>query len=365
MYPKICINVSNIINEIFRTESPLEIWENIKNKVSSLFKIKTGYTLSSFKTDSIGCSLLFKSKTKKKKVDKNDSSHQEKYFDDLESYEEFKGQTIVAIDPNKGNLMYCYDGKNTLKYTQNDRRKATKKTKYKQIRKSIETCDLIKSRDKLSEYNSRTVFFTLFKEFITHKNKDSYAFMDIWRKSIHRKLNFNTKINTKRSEALFCNKFKDTFGDNNSVTVVFGDWEQKKGMSFGKEPTKGKGCRKMLRDSGYNVYLKDEYRTSKVCSYCHSECFTESSWLKRKDPRPWKKDQIQSVWGLLRCKNVNCSKVHNRDMNSSTNMYELAWRMIRGVEIPHVFHRKIIPPVLPDDLDQKEGLAGNPKILKF
>jgi hypothetical protein len=46
-------------------------------------------------------------------------------------------------------------------------------------------------------------------------------------------------------------------------------------------------------------------------------------------------------------------------------MYELAWRMIRGVEIPHVFHRKIIPPVLPDDLDQKEGLAGNPKILKF
>ena len=90
-------------------------------------------------------------------------------------------------------------------------------------------------------------------------------------------------------------------------------------ISFGKEPTKGKGFRNLFRQNGYKVYLVDEFRTSCKCSKCEGgEC---ENFMKRENPKPYKSREIL-VHGLLRCK--NCKTMWNRDVNGATNIYKIA-----------------------------------------
>ena len=73
-----------------------------------------------------------------------------------------------------------------------------------------------------------------------------------------------------------------------------------------KEPTKGKGMRKLFRKNGYKVFLVNEFRTSCRCSKCHGgECEKFMSKPQGKS--------LQLVHGLLRCKNVSCSCLWNRE----------------------------------------------------
>ena len=224
-----------------------------------------------------------------------------------------------------------------------------KKTKYKHIRKKEEGSLMVRlegetdfmnvqeNYDVLSQTNSRSVSSELFKNYIREKNLCSVRFSELFQRDIFRKLRMNTETNTKRSESKFLKRFKSVFGAPEDVVVIFGDWEQRQGMSYGKEPTKGKSCRKLLRQAGYVVLLKDEFRTSKLCHSCHG--VNEDSFISREDPRPWKNGESQNVWGLLRCKNVSCSKIHNRDFNSASNIYYLADLIIHGFDIPKRFQR--------------------------
>ena len=59
------------------------------------------------------------------------------------------------------------------------------------------------------------------------------------------------------------NCFQKKFGKAENTIVCIGDWEQKKHMKF-SPPTKGIGMRKVLRKRGYNVFLVNEYNTSKM-----------------------------------------------------------------------------------------------------
>jgi len=340
----ITLSRTNLMSSFTTKERGDTEWFDIVQTVNDLVKIKKGYHFYSMKTDGIGCSLCFQSDEKNLVTESS-----EKYLEDLSSYEKLLDKKIVAIDPNKGNLMYCYDGKEVLRYTHVQRRHETKKTKYKHIRQKEEKnylvqleCDndfmSVKENNQiLSQYNSRTTWFEEFKDYVREKNLACLRFGELYQESIFRKLDFNTKINTDRCEDKFLSKFQKKFGDPKDVVVVFGDWEQRQGISYGKEPTKGKGCRKLLRKAGYEVLLKDEFRTSKLCCECHSE--NEKEFVTRMDPRPWMENRIQKVWGLLRCTNVNCRKVHNRDMNSVKNIYFLGTCIIQSMDIPDVFKR--------------------------
>jgi len=352
-----------VMTDTFGKELGTEKWYEICEMVAYYFTAKEDFSFSSLKTDGVGCSLLFKYKTKRKAY-----KFQEKYLENLQTYEELLDKKIVAIDPNKGNLMYCYDGKNVLRYTQAQRRHETKKTKYKHIRQKeeksataqlpsdTEVYTLKSNYQKLSQYNSKTVSVESFKDYVREKNLFSRRFSDMYRKDIFRRLNFSAKINTMKSESQFLKRFRKTYGTPDSVVVVFGDWEQKEGISYGKEPTKGKSCRALLRKAGYEVFLKDEFRTSKLCHECHAE--NENSFVSRKDPRPWKAGQTQKVWGLLRCKNVSCCKIHNRDLNSASNILLLSLCIIHGVEIPLRFRRSVDLTSLPTSGSESGIVSG-------
>ena len=316
----------------------IEIWNNVVVKIEKIFKkeIRKGFQVTSFRTDGIYASVLFQKKQKKTKKQKGIS---ELYVDEV-NWEDEERETI-SIDPNKGNLLFCInDEGRTLRYTQNSVRKARKKTRYKAIRKSIEkpkVIELQRASEEIQCCNSKTVFSETFKEYIGVKNKQERELGKLYQVETYRKLNFNSWMNNKRSEDRFVNKFKEVYGTPDEVIVTIGDWEQRRGISHGKEPTKGIGLRRMFRRQGFEVYLVDERLTSKRCSKCHG--LNEYNYTERLDPRPWKKKnfEIQKVWELSRCK--NCGVVHNRDLNASKNIREIVREHREGRERP-VYYRK-------------------------
>jgi transposase len=100
-----------------------------------------------------------------------------------------------------------------------------------------------------------------------------------------------------------------------------------------KEPTKGKSLRELLRKYGYEVYLVNEYNTSKKCSLCHNDC---EKFMERENPKPYREGKIL-VHGLLKCK--TCQKLWNRDENSSINIYILALNAISKLNRPEYLSR--------------------------
>jgi hypothetical protein len=88
------------------------------------------------------------------------------------------------------------------------------------------------------------------------------------------------------------NNFKKIFGKPEDVIICAGDFEQKQGMKYGKEPVKGKGIRKIFRDNGYKLYLVDEFRTSCMCSICQEEIGKCEKFITRQNPKPYKSGNI-------------------------------------------------------------------------
>lgn len=321
-----------ICKEWFRDDK--EMWDRVKARVDLLFNVKEGFTFSSLRTNGISCSLLFKSK-------KNVIEGEEKYIDELDSKKLNKLQdfNIVSGDPGKGNLIMLRDNHgNTLNYTAIQRRKETKSGKYRKLRLKREghVWDLQEDLTSLQEYNSKTTYFNKFMLYLEQKNLFVQKHREHYNQKWYRKFSFNTKINSKRSVDNFLNTFEELYGPPSSTVLCVGDWEQRQGISFGKAPTMGAGVRSWFRKRGYQVYLVDEYRTSITCNKCKSE--NEYNFLKRPDPRPWKSEN-QKVWGLARCTNDLCRAVHNRDVNASCNLHEIASTYIFKQEPLECFKR--------------------------
>ena len=139
------------------------------------------------------------------------------------------------------------------------------------------------------------------------------------------------------------NAFEKKFGKKDNLILAFGDWDQKQQMKY-KAPTLGIGTRRIFRRHGFNVYLQDEYRTSCKCHECFHDCLNIEN-LKVKDPRPWKHNdgvKYRGVHGLLRCKNVNCKRFWNRDVNGSKNIRLKASRILYGLEeIPQLSRKTV------------------------
>ena len=61
----------------------------------------------------------------------------EEYIDELKGYSQLQNKKIVSIDPGKCDLIYCVDADNKeankFRYSQDQRRKETKKKKFSKI----------------------------------------------------------------------------------------------------------------------------------------------------------------------------------------------------------------------------------------
>ena len=82
-----------------------------------------------------------------------------------------------------------------------------------------------------------------------------------------------------------------------------------------------KKFRRIFKNAGYDTYLINEFRTSKLCNYCHNELEHFKEIISKK-PKYKEKNHKETVNGLLRCQSVKpkCEISHNRDKNAVQNM---------------------------------------------
>lgn len=273
----------------------------------------------------------------------------EEYIDEIDRTL-LQDKKVAAIDPNKGDLIHCSmideNGERVgFRYTQDQRRKETKAKKYRKIRETLQQETVIEGKTvkewetEVSQFNNKTLNMLQFKEYLKVKLKVNQKLLSFYEQRLFRQLKWYAFINRKRTERLMLQRFLNTFGSPEEIVIAFGDWEQKKQMKY-KEPTKGKGMRKLFREFGYLVYLVDEFRTSCKCYNCKS-VVPETGYCETfrtcENPRPWKQGEQMLRHGLLKCKTCGC--LWNRDVLSSLNIEAIGACAKQGIPRPEYLQR--------------------------
>ena len=271
------------------------------------------------------------------KMRKTPSVGKEQYVDELRDTSELQGKTIVAIDPNMSDLLYCVDGdtrgRTQFRYTQDQRRKETKQKKYQKIQQLykqelVDGKSVVEWETELSLFNKKTLSMETFKEYLQKKNQLNHALLPFYEKRIFRKLKLNGYWNRQRSEQRMLRRFRKLFGSKEETVVCFGDWEQRKHRKY-KEPIKGKGFRALFRRNGFRTYLVDEHKTSCKCSNCEGgSC---EKFRIGGNPKPQKSSRVLKH-GVLMC--TTCKALWNRDENSARNIYKIAYNAISNKKRP-------------------------------
>ena len=178
-------------------------------------------------------------------------------------------------------------------------------------------------------------------KYINKKNEINNYLYSYYEKKLYRTLNWYGYINKQRSEAKMVNNFKKTFGNCNKVLICYGDWSQSETMK-NQEPTKGKSIRKLFKDAGYELFLVNEFNTSKMNYLMNCEMET---FKKIQSPKPNRQGNYQLCHGLLRSKiflesDLTKHKLMNRDLNGSLNIRYKAECAINNRELPKCLTRK-------------------------
>ncbi len=336
-------------------QSKVAVWSELfklkeKEKIFRVKSTRRGYSFNFLiYTDGVGCSVTLK-KEEKEKVKENE----ERYLSSLTKKEIFPLQfkKIIAVDPNMQDIIYCVDENNTtFRYTRAQVKKETRSRKYRNIRNNLKKeHGATAIEQELSKFDHKTLDFEKYKEYLRFKNEVSPALRECYSLPKFRELKFNSYRNKRRSEDNLLNNFKSRYNisSEDDVIVAFGDFQQRSGVKF-QPPTKGKGMRRIFSKGGYQTFLIDEFRTSKMCSFCcggdgkegSGECEylkdEEGKKIKRDSPRPWIKDKVV-VHGLLKCN--TCMRLWNRDFNSARNIYKIASASLELKERPVFLSRK-------------------------
>lgn len=381
---------ARIVVELFIHGNKSEYFGNIKKKKNEIWSIifdlkkptfrKKGYVIHTIKTDGIACSIVFvklkpngtpynpKKLPKDAKQDKTDDM---KYIEETIITKEMTDKEIAAIDPNHGNLLSCKkqikesnhnitavdanDKSKKLKhtdtvdfrYTRTQRNAETRTKKYNKIRTEMKqeekiitpifvspeigTRNLIENvqqlESSLSVHNSNLAEALEFRNYLREKIRTNRILYRHYGQPIYRKLQMNTYINTQKSESKMIANFRRLIGPPEKVIIVFGDYDKKDTMA-GSEPHISKRLRWLLMINGYEIYKINEYKTSKLCNKC---CHENERFCKHEG---------KLVWGLLRCTNVKCKTIHNRDHNSTRNMIKITESIFAGKGRPIEYTRQ-------------------------
>lgn len=335
-----------------------ELWSScfyLDNKVFKKNKYKFSYMI---RTDGISCCILFIKTDKNgeplKKTNKNKKCREETNTDYIEKTvitDKMRKKKVVCADPNYSDLIYCgsKDENNklqTFRYTQNQRRVETCNKKYSKIIDKENKSTIINNKSvkkietDLSKYNSKTCNSKNFEKYITEKNKTNSELSEHYKQSYFRKFKLNRFINTQKSESKMIKNFTNKFGKSEDVLFVIGDYDKGDYNMRGKEPAICKKFRRIFKNAGFETYLINEFRTSKLCNECHEEL---EKFLERKSHKPnlYKENKNELVHGLLRCQSVKhkCEIFHNRDKNSVQNMLDIVKSIFEEGKRPAIFTR--------------------------
>jgi hypothetical protein len=351
---------SKLLSTYKKQNKYFELWNKYFKLNKRVFKKGKHYTFSHMiRTDGISCCILFvRVDVNGKPLSKtwqNKKCCQEENIDYIEkaNIDNIKNKKFICADPNMSDLIYCgYKDTNgnlqTFRYTQNQRRLETRMKKYSKIKDKLNKKTIINNKTvkeletTLSGLNSKSCNYDNFKIYCIEKNKVNYQLYSHYEQRCFRKFKLNAFTNTQKSESKMIKNFQNKYGNPEETVFVMGDYDKGDYHMKGKEPVICKKFRRIFRNAGYNTYLVNEFRTSKLCNCCHNEL---EYFLERpsKKPKLKKEEKTEICHGLLRCKSVKhkCEIFHNRDKNAVQNMLNIVNSVLNTGKRPTIFCREI------------------------
>jgi len=305
-------NIAETLKNYKKNNLYKEIWSKIFKLYKRVFKKKNYLFNNMIRTDGISCCILFirtdnNGKPLKKSQKKCKQEDDTNYIEKITLTEQIKNKKVVAIDPNKDDLIYC-GSKNkenkleTFRYTQNQRRLETRNKKYNKLTdkinksKKINEMTIKEIETELSKFNKKTCNYDKFSKYTEKKNEANNKLTEHYEDKLFRKLNLNRFINTQKSEQKMLKNFENKFGSKDNVLVVIGDYDKGSHNMRGKEPTICKKFRRLFKNKGYEIYLVNEFRTSITCNECLEEL---EKFKKNPSKKPKNKDELCLCHGLL------------------------------------------------------------------
>ena len=370
----ICIDTCGLISNFLGDEpttkhlrdykkenNQINLWNKFFKLNKRVFKKGQKYTFSHMiRTDGVSCCVLFvrvgANGKPLPKTCKNKKCCEEENIDYIEKVEltnELKNMKVVCADPNYSDLIYCGSkdengNLQTFRYTQNQRRLETRLKKYNKIidkinkETKIENKTIKEIETELSVLNSKTCDYEKFMYYCIEKNKINYKLYSHYKETFFRKFKLNRFTNTQKSELKMVKNFSNKYGKPDKTIFVMGDYDKGDYHMKGKEPVICKKFRRIFRNAGYNTFLVNEFRTSKLCNCCNGEL---EHFLERPSQKPKlkKENKTEICHGLLRCQSVKHKSeiFHNRDKNAVQNMLNIVKSVFDTGKRPNIFCREI------------------------
>jgi len=357
-----------------------EVWWCILKTNKTLFRRHTqGLAFDgSLFTDGVDASILLKGRSSTPPC-----TSKEVYITDV-LHPPDNSKRIVAIDPNMRDLLYmsALGQKNIkdvrkssdlvkMRYTAMQRRFETGSKEHRKIREKLTSTFRAEDGRSAQEILSGLPrkYCASFEELvqsITAHIKASVLLEALYINKKWRKMKMHFKFRTQKSEANLVKNFAEKFGSPDTVTIAFGDCSRGAYHMRHHAPQKNKGFRKVFKKHGYDVYLINEFRTSKSCFGCgQGEC--EPFLWHEKSPRPYRNENGNiptKCHGLVMCN--HCTRKWNRDVLATVNMLDAAYCAVVGEDRPARLRRQEqIPgpeeeplPLLPPNLANEQQVGS-------
>ena len=210
------------------------------------------------------------------------------------------------------------------------------KKKRQIIMKTFEENNIKQIEEPLNQTCSMTCDYNKFIDYLKMRNKINQELQKYYEQELFRKLRWRSHTYTQKSESILINKIKRTFGKK--IVIGFGSYQQTQQMKKCM-PTPNKLLKDLLAKH-FKLCIVDEFKTSKMCSFCleGETCY----YKQRENPRPFREGMV-NIHGLLTC--TKCSKsshshLMNRDLNGSRNILYLMKEWIQNRQRPTLFCRK-------------------------
>ncbi|KAJ2503219.1 hypothetical protein GGH96_000468 [Coemansia sp. RSA 1972] len=229
----------------------------------------------------------------------------------------------VLVDPGRRDLLFMLHEESTIaekrvyRYTRCQQRRETKQARYRKILQDekADKAGIAALERKLEAGSFIKPDLKLFEEYLTARAEVAveltrhYNETMCWQQvgattpmvPLHRKLRLSAYVNRQQADQLLMNRLRERFSPD--AVFILGNWGAP--MAKFHEPIRGKGWRTLLKHAGFDVYLIDEYLTSKTCPVCEERI---STFHNVKNPRPWMRTNRPMVkcHGLLGCQSQTC-----------------------------------------------------------
>ncbi|KAJ2499038.1 hypothetical protein GGH96_003830 [Coemansia sp. RSA 1972] len=231
------------------------------------------------------------------------------YIDELsQEYLQSTAGCCVLVDPGRRDLLFAMredsmiQKKQIYRYTKCQQHRETKQTKYQKILQDVKkasTVDIAEAERTLGAGSFIKPDLALFKEYLVARAGVEAKLTVFYNKTmswqrdgattfevpLHRKLRFSVYIKRQQADDRLVKKLRAKFKPKKTdpePIFIMGNWSAP--MTKFHEPIRGKGWRWLLKHAGFEVYLIDEYLTSKLCPNCN-ERLSNTHYIP--NPRPW------------------------------------------------------------------------------